>query len=242
VPIRPDILQAQDRAWTGIGHPGTWWTGADRVAIAAETRHAPSCPLCAARAQALSPAMVGGDHATLGALPGAAVEAIHRIRTDSGRLGEGWFRRLLTDGLDEERYVELVSIVAITVAIDTFRSAVGLDELALPPVHTGAPQRRRPARARHDLCWVATLAPEDVGPDDPDIYLTRRDPTLRSGANIQRALSLVPSAMLQWWDMLEVMYMPGPWMRDFTREFRAVSHAQIEMLAARVSALNRCIY
>jgi hypothetical protein len=48
--------------------------------------------------------------------------------------------------------------------------------------------------------------------------------------------------MLQWWDMLEVMYMPGPWMRDFTREYRAVSHAQIEMLAARVSALNRCIY
>jgi hypothetical protein len=31
-------------------------------------------------------------------------------------------------------------------------------------------------------------------------------------------------------------------MRDFTREYRAVSHAQIEMLAARVSALNLCIY
>ncbi len=240
--IRPDILQAQDRAWTGIGHPGTWWTGADRVAIAAETRHAASCPLCAARAAALSPNMVGGDHVSLRSLPHAAVEAIHRIRTDSGRLGESWFRRLLAGGLDEERYVELVSVVAITVAIDTFRAAVGLDPWPLPRAHRGAPQRRRPAGIRHDLAWVATLAPEDVGPDDPDIYLTRRDPTLRSGANIQRALSLVPSAMMQWWDLLEIMYMPGPWMRDFTHEYRAVTHAQIEMLAARVSALNRCIY
>jgi hypothetical protein len=30
-------------------------------------------------------------------------------------------------------------------------------------------------------------------------------------------------------------------MRDFSREYRAISHAQIE-LAARVSALNRCLY
>ncbi len=242
MPIRRDILNAQDRAWSEVGRPGTWWTGAERVAIVAETRHAISCPLCAARAQALSPAMVGGDHSTLGVLPAAAVEAIHRIRTDSGRLGETWFRRLLSDGLDEERYVELVSVVAITVAVDTFRSAVGMEPLGLPVVHHGEPQRRRPAGIRHDLAWVGTLAPDDVGPDDPDLYLTRRDPTLRSGANIQRALSLVPSAMMQWWDMLEIMYMPGPWMRDFTREYRAVSHAQIEMLAARVSALNRCIY
>src|SRR5579872_6327006 len=155
--IRSDILHAQDHAWTAVGHPGTWWSGAERVAIAAETRHAVTCALCMARAKALSSGMVGGDHTTLGLLPGAAIEAIHRIRTDSGRLGESWFRRLLADGLDEERYVELVSVVAITVAIDTFRSAVGLDALVLPAVHPGEPRRRRPAGIRHDLAWVGTL-------------------------------------------------------------------------------------
>lgn len=243
MPIRPDILQAQDRAWTALGQPGTWWTGADRTAIVAETRHAASCPLCAARAEALSPAMVGGDHATLGVLPGAAVEAIHRIRTDSGRIGEAWVSRLMTTGLDEARYVELVSVVAIAIAIDTFRAAVGLELLPLPAAQPGAPRPGRLAGAKRNLCWVATVAPEDIGPDDPDIYLARREgPAERSGANIQRALSQVPQSMLQWWDLVEVLYMPGPWMRDFTREYRAVSHAQIEMLAARVSALNRCIY
>src|SRR5690348_2011126 len=93
--IRADLAEAQRTAWEKIGTAGTWWTGAERVAIAAETRHALRCPLCAARKDAVSPAMVGGDHATLGALPGAAVEAIHRIRTDPGRIGEGWYRRVL---------------------------------------------------------------------------------------------------------------------------------------------------
>jgi len=37
-------------------------------------------------------------------------------------------------------------------------------------------------------------------------------------------------------------YLPGAVMRDFSREHRAISHPQIELLAARVSALNRCLY
>jgi len=242
MPARADTIQAQEKAWNEIGRAGTWWTGVERVAIAAETRHAVSCPLCAARRQALSPSMVGGDHASLRMLPAAAVEAIHRIRTDSGRIGEAWYRGLLAAGMDQERYVELISVVVITVAIDTFQFAAGLDPLPLPAAHPGEPARRRPVGAKRELTWVATLAPEDVGPNDPDLYHIRPGVLKRSGANIQRALSLVPHSMIHWWDMFETMYQPGPWMRDFSREYRAVSHAQMEMLAARVSALNRCEY
>jgi len=38
------------------------------------------------------------------------------------------------------------------------------------------------------------------------------------------------------------MYQSSQQMRDFTREYRAISHAQIECLAARVAAINRCEY
>ena len=34
--------------------PGTWLTGAERVAIASETRNAPNCTLCKQRKDALS--------------------------------------------------------------------------------------------------------------------------------------------------------------------------------------------
>src|SRR6185312_15184043 len=131
-------------AWETIETPGTWWTGAERVAIAAETRHALTCPLCAARQEALSPALVSGNHASLGALAVAAVEAIHRIRTDPGRIGAGWYRRVLQQGLDADRYAELVSVAAVTVAIDTFRHGLGIDALPLPAPQSGAPRRRRP--------------------------------------------------------------------------------------------------
>jgi len=240
--IRTDLASALARAWARIGEPGTWWTGAERVAIAAESRHALTCPLCAARKVALSPAMVGGDHATLGALSGAAVEAIHRIRTDPGRLGEAWYRRVLAGGLDADRYAELVSVVVIAVAVDTFHHAAGLEPLPLPAARSGTPSRRRPRGVKPGPGWGFSLAAEDRSDDDPDLYCEHPGPRTRSGANIILALSAVPEAMMHWWDMFETMYQPGPWMRDFTREYRAISHAQMEMLAARVAALNQCEY
>ena len=241
--IRDGLTVAQTQAWQRLAAPGTWWTGAERVAIAAETRHARDCTFCTQRAAALSPLAIAGTHDNLpSTLPDAAIEAIHRIRTDSGRLGETWFLRLREAGLSEEAYVELVSVAAVVTAIDTFRNAAGLEPLSLPTPIDGAPDRRRPRNARSGLCWVATLAPDDVTPDDPDLYREHPGPRERYGANIQRALSLVPRSMMHWWDLLEAMYQSSREMRDFTREYRAVTHPQIELLAARVSALNRCEY
>ena len=241
--MRDELAAMQAQAWQRLASPGTWWTGAERVAIAAESRHAWDCPLCAARAAALAPLAVHGTHARLASpLSDAAIEAIHRIRTDPGRLGETWFLRLREAGLGEESYVELVSIVAVVTAVDTFRRAAGLEPRALPAPRDGAPTRRRPSGARPGLGWVATLAPDDVTPEDPDLYRDRPGPRARIGANIHRALSLVPDSMIHWWDMLEAMYQSSAQMRDFGRDYRAVTHPQIELLAARVAALNRCEY
>jgi len=242
--MREELAKTQAQAWQRLASPGTWWTGAERIAIAAEARNARECPFCVARAAALSPLAVAGTHARLASpLADAAIEAIHRIRTDPGRLGETWFLRLREAGLGEAAYVELVSVVAVVTAVDTFRRAAGLEEpWALPAALDGSPTRHRPRGARPGLAWVATLAPEDVTPDDPDLYREHPGPRQRYGANIHRALSLVPDSMIHWWDMLEAMYQSSAQMRDFDRDYRAVTHPQIELLAARVAALNRCEY
>jgi hypothetical protein len=52
-PIREDLAAAYRSAWAHIAGPGTWLTGAQRVAIAAETRSARDCALCRERKQAL---------------------------------------------------------------------------------------------------------------------------------------------------------------------------------------------
>jgi hypothetical protein len=241
--MRPALEAAQTVAWRRLGLPGTWWTAQERLAMAEECRAAGTCEFCQQRAGALSPLTVPGQHGVARpSLPMAAIEAIHRIRTDPGRLGETWFLHLRDAGLAEEAYVELVAVVAVTIAVDTFRRGAGLAPLPLPAAEPGVPSRHRPSGTKPGLGFVATLAPEDRAADDPDLYLDHPGPRRRVGANIHRALSLVPDSMIHWWDLLEELYQSGPQMRDYGVDYRAIGHAQIELLAARVAALNRCEY
>src|SRR5262245_52531665 len=43
VPVRDDFAAAHTRFWKRLASPGAWWTGAERVAIAAEVRQARHC-------------------------------------------------------------------------------------------------------------------------------------------------------------------------------------------------------
>lgn len=237
LPIRADLAAAHARAWERIARPGTWWDGGARVAIAAETRQAPCCLLCRRRKEALSPMAVEGAHESLGQLPEPAIEVVHRVRTDPGRLGEAWCRGVVARGLSEEEYVEIVSVVAHVVAIDTMARGLGLDVPALPDPQPGAPSRDRPAGARCGGAWIPWLEPADATEAEASIYPSNRPP-----ANIMKAMSLVPAEVRGFFDLVTHQYLPGEVMRDFAHEYRAITHAQIELLAARVSALNRCLY
>jgi hypothetical protein len=235
--IRKDLAAAHDRAWERIGKPGTWWDGPTRIAMAAETRRAASCALCRQRKEALSPNAISGAHESLGGLSQIVVEIVHRVATDPGRLSERWYRGILAAGLDPEQYIETVSIVAHTVAIDTFAKGLGLDMLPLPQPEAGPPTRRRPAGAKPGPAWVPWIEPGDLTDAEAGIY-----PQGRPAANIMKAMSLVPEEVKSFFDLVHHQYQGPLAMRDFTREYRAISHAQIELLAARVSALNQCLY
>jgi len=234
--IRDDLISAHDRAWHRLAAPGTWWSGVERVAIATEARAAPACRLCRGRRDALAPGMVTGRHDCASELSESVVDAVHRVRTDSARLTEAWARGLLQAGMSDGHYVELIGIVATVTAVDSFRHALGLPERPLPEPLPGEPARRRPAGAKPGLAWVPTVAPEDLTAEDPPMYQGK------SGANIHRALSLVPEEVIGFFDLDDAMYLPDALLRDFGHEHRALTHAQIELLAARVSALNQCTY
>lgn len=233
-PVREDIAAAHAAAWDRIGRPGTWLAGPERVAVAAEARHARRhCDLCQARKAALSPQAVDGAHDTATDLPAAHVDAIHRIATDPGRLTRAWQRGL---ELDETVYVETIGVIAQVTAIDTFATGLGLPLRDLPAPQPGEPTRRPTPGAKHGLAWVATLDPADAEGEDRTLYPNDKP------ANIRRAMSLVPNEVRGFFDLVAVQYLPGPAMLDFDNEYRAISHAQIELLAARVSAINQCVY
>ena len=234
--IRKELDRERNLAWERLASPGTWWTGEQRLAIAAEARIAPSCALCQQRKHALSPYTVEGAHDTLGVMSHATVEVIHRIATDAGRLTKKWFHAMLAQGIKEEQYVEAIGVIAVITALDTFDLSLGLTQRPLPAPLPGTPARHRPVNARQSIAWVSTVEPDALTTDDPNPY------AIHGTKNIHRALSLVPQEVLNFFDLDVELYLKDHEIRDFTREYRALSHVQIELLAGRVSALNGCYY
>ena len=244
IPVRSDIVDAHKVAWGRISRPGAWLDGGTRVAVAAETRHAATCSLCARRKSALSPYAPDGQHDGLGGLPDRLVEQVHRIVTDPGRLTRRWFESVIASGTSDAEYVEAVGVVVTVVSIDTFCRAIGIPPHPLPAPVPGAPHRRRPRTAhQRGEAWVPMIHPKDLE-GDLDTDEERALATYWGGtlANIRRALSLVPEEAYAWFQLVETQYLPGKWMRDFAHEYRAITHAQIELIAGRVSVINECFY
>lgn len=233
--VRDDLAAAHDRVWDRIARPGTWLDGGTRVRIAAETRHARSCEMCARQKAALSPFAVDGIHQSLGDLPDVWVEVIHRIVSDPGRLTRSWSEKMRASGLEDTEYVELVSIVAHTTAIDVFTRGLGLAQHPLPDPQPGEPSRYRPAEARKSDAWLPTIAWNEAGPNEQDFCQGRE-------SNIRRALTLVPDEARSFFDLGSHQYLSGAAMREYSKKIRAISRAQIELLAGRVSAINQCTY
>jgi hypothetical protein len=234
-----DLLGAFGRAWNWIRGPGTWWDGATRLAIAAEVRKAPSCLLCQERKAALSPYAIEGRHASLGALSECVVEVVHRLRTDSGRLRARWFAEALASGITDGEYVEVTALVASVTLLDSFARAVGAGIPLLPKPRAGEPSRVRPPGAALGVAWVPTLEPVDIKPGEPNPY---QGVSPDHVCNIHRALSLVPAEAIEWSALSSAFYQTDAAAGDVQNEYGELTHAQRELIAARVSALADCFY
>ena len=234
--IRHDLATARERAWDRLSSPGTWWSGSERLAIADQARRAQHCALCRRRKEALSPFTIDGEHDSGGALPDNVVEVIHRLSTDSGRLREAWFDEAMASGLTDAAYIEILGVVATLIGLDTFDRALGLPPRPLPTARPGEPTRHHPKGARKTIAWVATLAPEDIAEEDPDPY-----PGFEP-VNIHFAMSLVPAEVAGFFDLDQALYLPQAAIRDLDKEYRALTHSQLELIAARMAALNQCFY
>ncbi len=232
--IRDELSESHARAWDRLSKPGAWLTGEERVKVMAETRHARGCTTCVAVREALSPFMVTHPHDAGTDLPRDWVNMIHLIVADPGRLTRSWYDRTIA-AVPETHFVEIVSVAAHTIAIDTFAHGIGIPLRALPDAQGGEPSHYRPTEARQHQAWAPNIAWDEFGPNEADYFVGPE-------ANIRRALTLVPDEARSFFDVVAAQYLAGSQMRDFTKEFRAISHLQIELIAARISALNQCTY
>jgi hypothetical protein len=235
--VREDIPQAYQVYWQKLARPGSWWTGAERVAIAAESRNALSCEFCRARKQALSPYNFEGAHRHDGDLPAVAVDAVHRIITDQGRITQAWVNNNVDEGMPKEAYVELVGVVVTVFSIDEFHRALGLPVETLPTPEAGEISRYRPAVVSEDIGFVPTVPTDGNVGDEADLWDGIR------AANVFRALTLVPQSFKDWRAIANVQYLTFEGMGNLVKDAtRAINRMQMELVAGRVSSINECFY
>jgi alkylhydroperoxidase family enzyme len=235
--IRPDLKAAYQQYWQALAKPGNWWTGAERVAIAAEVRNAPGCDYCAQRKQALSPYNFPGEHKHDGVLDPLAVDAVHRIVTDQTRITQAWVTDVAGRGLGDGKYVELLGIVVTVFSIDEFNRALGLAYEPLPAPEPGEPDHYRPSQAQHETGFVAMLPADGATGAESDLWPNGKT------ANVLRALSLVPDAVRGWMHVAGAQYLSMRGMMNFSGDLgRSLNRMQMELVAGRVSAINECFY
>lgn len=236
-PIRPDLGEAHRRTWAHIAAAGTWLTGAERVAVAEETRRARSCALCAERKAALSPFGVKGVHDHAGALSAALVDEVHRITSDPQRLTQAWHESLLAEDLCVEQYVEALGVAVLAISIDEFHRALGLALEPLPEAQSGEPSRNRPPSIGPGEAWVPMMDLKRATPEERGL-VPAPGPRV---PNVLRALSLVPAQVSAWVELAGSQYL-SPEKMLAMETGRAIDRSQIELVAGRVSALNECFY
>jgi hypothetical protein len=226
-----------DTAWAGIAAAGSWFSGTERIAIAEQTRAARACGLCVERRAALSPYSVSGQHEGQGPLSVPAVDAVHRISSDPGRLSEKWYAEALASGLLPEEVVEITGVVGVVTIADSLALALAQDPRPLPQPEAGEPSRARvPGAAVDERAWVPIVDPERAEGELKMVY-----DWAASGPgfvfNVARALTSVPEALRGFFSAFTPNYGThgpvGP---------GGLNRSQVELLASATSAHNDCFY
>lgn len=177
--------------WGRLAGPGTWWTSAERRVMVDET-------IRSVRADSSTDAPDRD-------LDGPVAEAIRSIAVAPGRIAGTDVARWELEGLDSFAYVELLAVVARTVALDTLTHALGHPLPEPPPIVQTPPTRRRPGGAAITTGWAPTVGPAELAnalsavPDEQaaldDLLAALRRP--REGASrLQVDLALARAAVL----------------------------------------------
>lgn len=232
LPIRPALEAAHEDTLDSIARPGRWWRADERIAIAAEAR--------AARIEA-GLQEPGDDPPIDPGLPQAVRRVAREVAVSTNELDRDFCTQALADGLSDTEYCETVGIVSRLANVDIFARGIGVPSRPLAAPQAGEPTRERPLTARDEGAWIETVPGGRRGKHEAvGIYGTD---TVEGAPFIYRALSLVPEearglvtlGRRQYVEIADFMDL------DFTFEPQ-ISRAQVELLAARVSAINACFY
>jgi hypothetical protein len=219
--VRRDLAEAHRLAWEHIAAPGSWFTAAERVELAHTVMQALADPdplppwVCASASGRLGDSLIASA---------AAHDFAYRLARHAGTITRDVYESVSRE-IGELPFVELCAIVSTVSAVWHFCRDIGVAVPTLPPPVAGEPSGRRPEHlAQAELNWVPVEAPAD-----------------RTAAVVQ-AYTAVPGEQVNTWRMADAQYMPNEDMINPAWTRGALSRAQMELVAARVTKLRDCFY
>ena len=182
---------------------------------------------------------MSGEHAVEPAyadvLPAAVIDIVHLATTDAARMTRAAIDGFIGQGFSEAHYVEALGIAVALRSIDQACRGLGVPLHRLPAPIDGVPRRVQPQVEPAGEAFVAMMPARQPEPPDDDLWDANSD------FYGLRAMSLVPDAVRDLRILSAAQYLPLDKAMDFGFR-RALSRAQMELLAARVSAINECFY
>ncbi len=235
-PVRAAVEQIHQETLDSFARPGTWLTGAQRAWLVAQARDA---RIQAGLQEALHDAPALPADA---GLPAVAGRIARRIAVSVTDLDRSILEEALAGGLTDAEYVEIVGVVSRAVNVDVFARGIGVPMRALPAVTAGEPSRARPQAARSEGAWVDSVPGGARGGEMAKHIYDSSAP--QAAPFILRALSLVPDEARGLICLGRAQYLNIE-QRFMDMEFShnpSLSRMQLELVAARVSAINQCFY
>lgn len=168
-------------------------------------------------ARAVRRARSGGDSSP-SSLPDSAIATAAAVGAQPAGIRRHWVAGIAGD-LGYARYVEIVGVASRLAAVDTFHTAIGAELEPLPEPEPGEPSHSDEPQARLGAAWVPMVG----------------------GASITQALSLVDAESTAQEDMHGPLYLTYEGMAELDY-VGGLSRSQMELVAARTSAINECFY
>ena len=211
-----EIIKSFQIVWDYLGQPGNWWTGDERLAIAEEVRS--SNPRKIWERVGNLEDYSKSTEATLSSYEKAVVRL---VANETSAIDKATF-----DGISafmgDNKYAELAAVISQIVPIDHLFDSLGIEREKLPVAIEGQLSFERPSELVEGVAFLPTFSTHGLPHVAVSLSLAQAD-------NARRML------------LVRAMY-SGSSFGEMIWEHRNLSRPQIELVAARTSALNECFY
>ena len=214
--VDKEILSSFKIVWDHLGRSGAWWTGPQRIAIAQHIRNSAPRPLWDK-----PPSIETLPDELVGELTIFERGVVERVTVEPSSIDIGAYQHIL-ERMGEDKYAELAAIVSQVVPIDHLHDALGIEREELPEAAEGPITMERPKGLVTNIGFLPTLPAEGL----PHVAVAL---SLSLADNARRML------------LVRSMY-SGQTFDQMIWTHRSLSRPQVELVAARTSALNECFY